>query len=988
MAGLSKVFVIDPDDRARHQIRLGFAREGVQVEELPVPAEIAKLDLPVDDTPPGLIIIGGPAGLDIVRRVRAVLGERQLDVPIIFTGRGVRRTDAEQAGADEVVLLPTYLRDIVTVGRLLRDRPAAQREQLVGSLAETTGVFTLVRALSALGRSAVLTLIRGLRRGEVRFYHGEVTSAQVGLIHGQAALHQLLLWTDARFDFHREDIVRRHQIPLDREELFADAERFLTGVRDSSGQLSPSMVLEQDMQRIQAYGRQIPTEVHGVLRMFDGHRVLADVLEDSPYRVFETLRVAQRAMDVGLLRAASQARKKSTWRAVLAIEEWLVGTEAPERDPSLAESGPLTQTAARESQRMKSKGGRKRKKRRANTPVAVTPSRTDIDWGALVPRIVGAEVGPLAGVVPASKASGEIMLPTTRDQAREGLESIMDTTQREKIFASDIGLEPSVVIGAEPSAPIPTVSDAARALAEAETVKLAAHARAAEAKAAAEKAAAEEKAAAAKAAEEKAAAEAKAAAEKAAAEEKVAAEKAAAEAKAAAAEAQRKRDEADALERARVEAEAHKKAKLEAEAAEKAAADAKAVADAKVAADAKAAADARPAADAGDENPASDSKARPGRETSGPVRTAREVDADRGTDIESAAQAAAAQAEQEKLEAWAAKSAASMVKDLVASEATKSGTKPGVSAPAKAGAKPGGSTHARFDVSSDEPAPLAVTEKPAALATESVVTTETPTATVTEGDRVLITHTEQTARLVAEPVATVTEAKEPTPVIPTSTEEKPATIVATVPVDTVPRPSSSDDLAKRLGTDDDEPKTTPFVRAESPPSGGAPSELTDEPSDGIPREAHTTVETGRVPPPRVPEVADDRPPDKTGEIAQRAKRPTPADIRSGEPSILVADIAAAQEAVAAVVAKQVAAPPSKSVETPARAATVEKVKADVAKTEISKFSEDEEAFFKQGATETAQVPKLVTESFEDLDEGYQPQTFWERLVGKKKPKPD
>ena len=56
----------------------------------------------------------------------------------------------------------------------------------MGSLVEITGVFTLVRALAALGRSAVLTLIRGLRRGEVRFFHGEVTSAQVGLIHGQA----------------------------------------------------------------------------------------------------------------------------------------------------------------------------------------------------------------------------------------------------------------------------------------------------------------------------------------------------------------------------------------------------------------------------------------------------------------------------------------------------------------------------------------------------------------------------------------------------------------------------------------------------------------------------------------------------------------------------------------------------------------------------------------------------------------------------------
>ena len=84
---------------------------------------------------------------------------------------------------------------------------------------------------------------------------------------------------------------------------------------------------QEDMARISALGKQIPTEVHGVLRMFDGHRVLADILEDSPYRVFETLRVAQKALEAGLLKQVAEQRPKTSWRAVLAIEEWLVGSE-------------------------------------------------------------------------------------------------------------------------------------------------------------------------------------------------------------------------------------------------------------------------------------------------------------------------------------------------------------------------------------------------------------------------------------------------------------------------------------------------------------------------------------------------------------------------------------------------------------------------------------------------------------------------------------
>lgn len=462
MPGLAKVVVVYGESRleqiARRQLQLGFEREGV-------PTAAASAD-GLDGGDAGLVLVGGVdgQGLDLVRRVRARLADRKLDVPVVFAGAGVARQDAERAGADEVVAQPAFLRDVVTIGRLLRGQPASQRTHIVGSLAEMTGVYTLVRALAALGRSAVLTLMRGLRRGEIRFFHGEVTSAQVGLIHGQAALHQLLLWTDARFDFRYEDVVRRQQIPMTADELFADAERFLAGVRDASGPLSPSMVLEQDVARIQMLGKQIPTEVHGVLRMFDGHRVLADVLEDSPYRVFETLRVAQRALDVGLLRVTQTPRPRATWRAVLAIEEWLVGSETKEGIativPTAADSGSIP---VRESKPNLRGSRRKRKKRRVNTPLSVPAAQKDartsaIDWGALVPRTVAAEAGPVAGVVPAAHASGEISLPT-REAPREKLEALMDTGMREKIFPRELGIdapvEPSVVLPEPAPAPEP-----------------------------------------------------------------------------------------------------------------------------------------------------------------------------------------------------------------------------------------------------------------------------------------------------------------------------------------------------------------------------------------------------------------------------------------------------------------------------------------------------------------------------------------------------
>src|SRR5258708_19082490 len=172
MSAASKVIVLDPDVRAGRQVQLGFEREGIPTLVPPIPQDLAKLELAPDA---GLAMVGG--SLELVRRARALLG----DAPIVFMGRGASRKDVESAGADEMIARPAYLRDVVTIGRILRSAPRenGQRDHFVGSLIETTGVYTLSRALVALGRSGVLTLIRGLRRGEIRFYRGELTSAQV-----------------------------------------------------------------------------------------------------------------------------------------------------------------------------------------------------------------------------------------------------------------------------------------------------------------------------------------------------------------------------------------------------------------------------------------------------------------------------------------------------------------------------------------------------------------------------------------------------------------------------------------------------------------------------------------------------------------------------------------------------------------------------------------------------------------------------------------
>ena len=1006
-SGPSKVIVLDPDPRAGRQVQLGFEREGVPTFVPAIPADPATLEL--DGADPGIVLVGGKDGqaLDLVRRARQLLTAKQADVPIVFTGRGPSRGELEAAGADEIVVRPVFLRDVVTLGRMLRGIPRDHRDHLVGSLFETTGVLTLVRAFSALGRSAVLTLIRGLRRGEVRFFHGEVTSAQVGLIHGQAALHQLLLWTDARFDYAHEDIVRRQQIPMSPEELFADAEQFLEGVREHAGNLSPATVLEQDVPRIQGLGKQIPTEVHGVLRMFDGHRVLADVLEDSPYRVFETLRVAQKAVEVGLLKLVDSQRPKATWRAVLAIEEWLVGSETREsvveRTANL-DSGPVAPT------KRKGKGKRRSKKMKAVTP---TPDTKDIDWGALVPRVIGAEVGPLSGVVPAQQTAGEVELPT-RDKPREGLEALMDTDKRQRIFPTDIGLEPKVVV---------TGGDTD------EWNRVALDAK--------EKAAAADKAAADRAtSEERANADAFVLGETATKikegekSRKNKKKRGGAATPPAGTQVGHRTAKADTAAvgvadtppggmPATTEAEAERAlAKADAEA--KAKADAEASAKAKAEARAKAEADAKAKADAETRTKGVDAgHARSNRVANLPARPPGAEEIDAGTaalvavpqylgemtsDPVAAVTATPATVSEARSHRAGSTDAKDLVRALVADVVPPSDSRPhaaptapassnGASASSESGPAPKPTDTSEKittrirpiedavttpflkptseDISSDpfaKPSADDATSKPSALIAEPITLTEAPRTSIAVTDVVTVKGSGDTAVVTAKPSTLISEQ-------PTTT-----TVASLEPARSVVKPTT-DPVAKV-------DPVAAFAKVEA-----APETAEDEPSDGVVRSMIATADTARL-----ARAARMRPPtpehdgpaikETTGEIRERPRHETKEPAVT-EPSILVADLAAAQSdlaaahsAVAAVATKATEAPPSPDSASPSRELAVSDVRRDAVA-----FSETEEAFF-SGADKSTPVQRVAhPDTFDDLDEGYEPPKFWDRVFGRKPKKP-
>ncbi len=311
----SSLLIVDADTRSLETLTFGFEREGCKVSSTPDPRRAVQL---VRTVRPELAVLAlrGPdqASLELIGGLRSAAIQ---DLPIVALGPATLKQEALAAGAGDFLPLPIFLRDVIGVGRLStlesklthhgkeggKKAPAAG-DELQMRLSEFFGLFYLLRAMASSERSGVLQLTRGNRRAELRIDAGAVVSATVGSLQGLPALHHVLLWEEAALSITRRAIAKRDQLHLSAQEVLDECERFLRdfahAVRDLGAPRTLYVPAADPEAAIPGFQ---PSQVTPLLRLFDGHRVLSDVIEESPFRIFDTVRMIRRLRDGGALAA-------------------------------------------------------------------------------------------------------------------------------------------------------------------------------------------------------------------------------------------------------------------------------------------------------------------------------------------------------------------------------------------------------------------------------------------------------------------------------------------------------------------------------------------------------------------------------------------------------------------------------------------------------------------------------------------------------------
>ncbi len=310
MNQLSTLLLVDSDPRGLETLTYGFERAGCTVAGTSDPKLAPDL---LRTTTPQLAVVAlrspEKMGLDVITGIKRGAPVRR--VPIVTIGPPDLRQAALAAGANDFVATPLYVRDVVTVGRLLTLSHAVPNAphpevEVQARLSEYHGLFYLLRALAVTARSGIILLSRGNKRAELRVADGTVMAVHIAGLQGLPALHQLLLWEEAALSLKFRAVPKRSNLHMSTQELLDECERFLRDFAHAAQDLgAPRCVYVPAPDRDPGSSGLQPSQLGPALRLFDGQRTLADVVEDSPFRVFDTLRVVKRLLDSGVLAVKS-----------------------------------------------------------------------------------------------------------------------------------------------------------------------------------------------------------------------------------------------------------------------------------------------------------------------------------------------------------------------------------------------------------------------------------------------------------------------------------------------------------------------------------------------------------------------------------------------------------------------------------------------------------------------------------------------------------
>ena len=251
-------------------------------------------------------------GYELVRQIKERPEHAAIPVVFLTSQRSIEdKIRGLELGVEDYLTKPIFVRELIARVNLLLARrthdniattiPVSRRTRLSGSL-EDMGVVDLLQTFEVSRKSGVARMSDGRREARIYFRDGKVVDAELSRLRGEEAVYRALIWNTGTFAVEFCPVSNEDIIPTTTQGLLMEGMRRVDEWGRLLEQLPPlSTLFEIDHDALVERLNEIPDELNGILRLFDGKRTLLDVVDESPFEDLSTLATITKLFFEGLL---------------------------------------------------------------------------------------------------------------------------------------------------------------------------------------------------------------------------------------------------------------------------------------------------------------------------------------------------------------------------------------------------------------------------------------------------------------------------------------------------------------------------------------------------------------------------------------------------------------------------------------------------------------------------------------------------------------
>ena len=310
-----KLLLVDADPRSVRVLEVSLKKAGYSVttatDGLDALAKIESLtpDLVLSDTR-----LPKMDGYTLVRKLKERIEWALIPIVFLTSQKSIEdKIRGLELGVEDYLTKPIFVRELIARVNLLLARrtqeniaantksPMSGRTRFSGST-QDLAVVDLLQTFEVSRKSGVVHLRSGTQEAHIYFRDGKVVDAELGRLRGEEAIYRALIWNEATFEVEFKPIANDEVIDGSTQALLMEGMRRVDEWGRLCEQLPPlSTLFDIDHAQLLERLNEIPDELNGILRLFDGKRTVADVVDDSPFEDLSTLSTITKLYFEGLL---------------------------------------------------------------------------------------------------------------------------------------------------------------------------------------------------------------------------------------------------------------------------------------------------------------------------------------------------------------------------------------------------------------------------------------------------------------------------------------------------------------------------------------------------------------------------------------------------------------------------------------------------------------------------------------------------------------